>query len=167
MARARLERFRSIDLRRDFPERLRPGAGLQVTADGHSTRIELDWTPCHLGGRRPWLVCPFCRRRRVALYAHAALLACRRCLGTRYRSQLQDAPTRLEERAERIERSLGWEDWDRWIPRPKGMWRRTYQRRLAQAHALWDAARALEDEEAWRTGLRLVARWRRQGAPDD
>src|SRR5262249_30706298 len=44
-------------------------------------------------------------------------------------------------------------------PRPRGLGRGTYPRRLAQAHALWDAASALEDEAAWRCGLGLMARW--------
>src|SRR5438105_1474264 len=48
--------------------------------------IQLDWTPCTYGGRRPWLLCPGepkapCGRRVAVLYPDGLSLVCRQCCG--------------------------------------------------------------------------------------
>lgn len=48
---------------------------------GHFIRIER--TPCHLGGSRPWFLCPECQRRCAILYP----VKCRVCLGLHYASE--------------------------------------------------------------------------------
>src|SRR5262249_18534912 len=60
--------------------------------------IKLTWTPCHLGGSRPWFVCPDCGRRCGVLYYTNFLrdhLACRRCLRLIYASTREKPFDRL------------------------------------------------------------------------
>jgi hypothetical protein len=47
--------------------------------------IDVAWTPCHYGGQRPWLVCPACERRCVALSV-SYIPACRKCYNLVYSS---------------------------------------------------------------------------------
>ncbi len=49
----------------------------------------LVWTPCGLGGERPWFVCPSeeCGRRAAILYLEDGALLCRLCLDLAYPSQ--------------------------------------------------------------------------------
>src|SRR5437762_1656119 len=56
-------------------------------------RVPITWTPCHLGGERPWFTCAvysggrYCGRRVAVLYGAGELFACRRCYGLAYASQ--------------------------------------------------------------------------------
>ena len=84
--------------------------------------VEIEWSPCHFGGTRPWLVCPGCKSRREKLYftqthntqthntqtrnepvnhSSEPCHRCRICLGLAYESQRQDAPRRAAEKAKR------------------------------------------------------------------
>ncbi len=51
--------------------------------------IPLSWTRCHLGGRRPWFLCPGsgCGRRVAILYGPTLPLLCRACRGLTYASK--------------------------------------------------------------------------------
>lgn len=69
--------------------------------------VALDWTPCHLGGERPWFHCPSCGRRVAILYG-AEHFACRHCLRLVYASQREPAHDRALRRAEKIRERLGW-----------------------------------------------------------
>ena len=62
------------------------GDSPRLTLDGQS--VALTATTPHFGGRRWWLSCPFCRRRVAVIYL-ARSIACRRCFGLCYRSQLE------------------------------------------------------------------------------
>ena len=50
--------------------------------------VYLDWPACHLGGQRPWFLCPTrgCRRRVAILYG-GGIFACRHCYELAYPSQ--------------------------------------------------------------------------------
>ena len=50
--------------------------------------VYLDWTACHLGGQRPWFLCPArgCGRRVAILYG-GGIFACRHCYQLAYPSQ--------------------------------------------------------------------------------
>jgi hypothetical protein len=108
--------------------------------------VRIDWRSCRFGGRRPYFVCPgirngvVCSRPVTKLYGASTWFLCRHCYGLRYASQSEDVYDRAQRKANRLRRSLdrtsrGMGD----IPeRPKGMWRRTYDRRI-------DAIIALDD----------------------
>jgi len=106
-------------------------------------RVPIRLTACHLGGVRPWFVCPvycdgrYCGRRAAILYSAGELFACRRCYGLAYESQQQTARHRGLEQARKIRMGLGG-GVDLLAPfpaRPKGMHRRTFQRLRARAEA--------------------------------
>ena len=71
-------------------------------------RVELTMTRPHLGGRRWWFICPYCRRRVRKLYAVVKdrSFACRVCRALVYRSQYQKVPRSLEEMIDLTLRSL-------------------------------------------------------------
>jgi hypothetical protein len=97
---------------------------------GAQQRIPLVWTPCHLGGWRPWLLCMRCNRRAGKLYNSGASLACRRCRDLRYSCQRRGAKSRSYLQALKLRLRLndiakiGGPPPDR----PRGMHRRTYHR---------------------------------------
>lgn len=100
--------------------------------------VYLDWTACHLGGQRPWFLCPArgCGRRVAILYG-GAIFACRHCYRLAYLSQRETDDDRAARRADRIRERLGWE------PgilngsglKPKGMHWRTFERLTAEHDA--------------------------------
>jgi hypothetical protein len=88
---------------------------LQVTAElpdasvtDAPTLINLEWTPCHLGGERPWFACPECGRRCALLYLNPHL-ACRACHQLVYACQRETDYARLIRRTNKLRRRLGWE----------------------------------------------------------
>ena len=76
-------------------------------------RIPIVWTPCTLGGRRPWFRCEVCTNRgccgrRVAiLYSAGELFACRHCHQLAYASQNETPSLRAIRRARKIRMRLG------------------------------------------------------------
>jgi hypothetical protein len=97
--------------------------------------VYLEWTPCNLGGRRVWFLCPAqgCVRRAAILYA-GSIFACQHCHKLAYASQRETAGDRAIRQADTIRRRLGWE------PgilkgegrKPKGMHWRTFDRLRAE-----------------------------------
>ena len=74
-----------------------------------SQTVFLDWTPCHFGGERPWLLCPIAScSRRVAILYWGGGFACRRCMNLCYQSQLDATDTRASKRVDRTRTKLGW-----------------------------------------------------------
>lgn len=71
--------------------------------------LEIERTRCHLGGTRPWWVCPAigCGRRVAVLYGRG-VFACRHCYRLAYRSQRQQHEDRAFRTADRIRAKLGW-----------------------------------------------------------
>jgi hypothetical protein len=61
-------------------------------------RVPVTWTPCHLGGGRPWFRCnvqtngQYCGRRVALLYGAGGPFACRSCYGLPYASQREALP---------------------------------------------------------------------------
>lgn len=117
--------------------------------------VYLDWTACHLGGQRPWFLCPArgCGRRVAILYGDG-IFACRHCHQLAYPSQRETWDDRAARKADRIRDKLGWEpgilNGNR--GKPRGMHRRTFKRLVAEHERLTVAALAgLPSEylEAW------------------
>jgi hypothetical protein len=96
--------------------------------------LNIVWTNCHLGGRRPWFLCPAvgCGRRVAVLYG-GANFACRHCHQLAYGSQRDRADDRACRRADKIRARLGWEPGilNGEGEKPKGMHWRTFDNLIA------------------------------------
>jgi hypothetical protein len=99
-------------------------------------RVPLSWTDCHLGGQRPWFLCPCCGRR-VAVLWGGGIFACRHCHKLAYASQREDRMSRALRRMQKIQARMGWDG--SYGPKPKGMHWRTFER-LEQQHDQFNEA---------------------------
>lgn len=106
--------------------------------------IEIVWTACRFGGRRPCFRCPnfsngrICGRRAAILYYGDQVFACRECYDLVYASQQETPVLRGIRKARKIRKRLGGDDdlLTRNFPlKPKGMHRQTYLRLREQAEA--------------------------------
>ncbi len=97
--------------------------------------VQLEATPCHLGGSRQWFLCPArgCGRRVAKLYG-GAIFACRHCHQLAYPSQREGFSDRALRRADGIRARLGWipGTGNGHGPKPKGMHWRTFERLCAE-----------------------------------
>jgi hypothetical protein len=96
-------------------------------------RIALVSTTPNYGGRRWWMLCPLTGRRVAKLHLPpgGGKFACRKAWRLPYRSQRAAHRDRPFEKLFRLQRKLGsHEGWEAGLFRPKGMWRRTYERHL-------------------------------------
>ena len=93
--------------------------------------VNLVWTTCHLGGKRPWFLCPAqgCGRRVAILYC-GGIFACRQCYRLTYPSQRETRYYRAMHRADKIRDRLGWKPGilNDHGPKPRGMHWRTFER---------------------------------------
>lgn len=114
-------------------------------------------TVCHLGGVRPWFICPWCQRRCAILYGLSSdgYFACRVCLRLGYASECEDRSGRLWRKQRKLEALLvGGER------KPKGMRRRTFDRICARLQAIDEAL----DAELF---MRCAAFFERHGMTPD
>ncbi len=130
-------------------------------AEARDYPLAVTWTPCHLGGARPWFQCPCCGRRVAKLYG-GAVFACRHCRSLNYASQQASKRDRAADRSWDLRRALGCTEGflstpAEYICKPKGMHWHTFQRKLEQLKRV--DARALSD-----TGAVLASIERRIGA---
>ena len=113
----------------------RVATGQRATGD-----VELVTDTPNFGGTRTWFACPLCDRRCRKLYVppNRHLPGCRYCHAVAYRTQLLDPLERAQQRAVNLRVKLGGAAGLAGpVPaRPRGMWRRTYWRRLAQSAAV-------------------------------
>ena len=106
--------------------------------------------PCRFGGTRPYFICPGvvngtpCGRRVVKLHGPGRYFLCRHCYRLAHTSQSESAWDRALRRANRIRMRLGGEPGMAapFPSRPKGMWRRTYERLREEA---FEAERFADD----------------------
>lgn len=132
--------------------RLRYQLTRQGQTEGKDYPVTITWTPCHLGGSRPWFLCPCCGRRVAKLYS-SKLFACRHCLRLNYASQQANRRDRAADRSRNLRYALGCDEGFFCLPaeciqKPKSMHWRTFNRRLEQikrvdAVALADAGAML------------------------
>jgi hypothetical protein len=108
-------------------------------------RIPITWTPCTLGGRRPWFRCEaysngrYCGRRVALLYSAGGFFACRHCHGLAYDSQNETPYLRRIRRARKIRMRLGtgFSFAEPFPDKPRGMHWLTYLRmRLAAGESI-------------------------------
>lgn len=108
---------------------------------GLEQRVPLAWTPCHLGGERPWFICSggfrsrSCGQRVAVLFDRGGLFVCRSCCGLVYSSQQETPKFRRIRRARKIRMALGGGESlaDPFPERPGGMHRSSYAR-ICQAY---------------------------------
>jgi hypothetical protein len=98
-------------------------------------RVPITWTPCALGGRRPWFRCEarrngsYCGRRVALLYSAGGVFACRHCHQLSYESQKETPRLRSIRRARRIRMRLGagFSFAEPFPDKPRGMHWKTYR----------------------------------------
>jgi hypothetical protein len=102
--------------------------------------LALEWRPCRFGGVQPFFACD-CGALALALYLRDGRFCCRACAGVVYASQNERQLHRTRRAAQKIRYRLGGSSSpDDGIPeRPKGMWRRTYDRMVARLIAAEEA----------------------------
>jgi len=118
--------------------------------------------PCRFGGTRPYFICPgvvsgiACGRRVAKLYGPGRYFLCRHCYRLAHASQGEGTWDRTLRRANKIKQRLGGDPGMAapFPPKPKGMWRRTYDR--LRERAFEDEMRA--DEAFALQAERLLAR---------
>lgn len=91
--------------------------------------IQLTTTRPHYGGRRWWMICPYCGHRASILYKplNGDRFASRKAWRVGYKIQRVTKRDKPFEALFKIQRRLGCEEgWEMPIRRPKGMWKRTY-----------------------------------------
>lgn len=101
--------------------------------------VYLMWSACHLGGKRPWFLCPVknCGRRVAILYSNG-IFSCRHCNRLVYSSQREQLHDRAASQADKIRDKLQWDPGILNLSgiKPKGMHWSTYRRLEAQHDAL-------------------------------
>lgn len=130
--------------------RLRYRIATATGAELRDYRVTIARTPCHLGGTRAWFLCPCCSRRVARLYLRD-LFACRHCWRLNYASQQASKRDRASDRSWALRQALGCDEGflclpAEYIPKPKGMHWRTFERKIQQLKQV--DARALADASA-------------------
>lgn len=139
--------------------RTRRGAG--DTWEDIDDTVDLAWTPCRLGGKQPWFVCPHCQRHCAKLYCGGKHFVCRICSNLRYHSQRASAQDRAIARERELRKRLGGGPslLEPFPLKPKGMHERTYTRLFAQYLAL----AAIQQQAFWAWDLKATARLAKLG----
>jgi len=112
---------------------------------------------CRFEGARPYFICPgvvngiACGRRVAKLHGPGRYFLCRNCYRLAYASQSEGDLDRALRRANKIRQRLGGDPGmaTRFPDRPKGMWRRTYERlrrEIWEVEMLADEALAVHAE---------------------
>lgn len=139
--------------------RLRFGRGEGKARREHECTVRLTTTrPC-FGGRRWWFVCPVSGRRcgKLHIPPGAGVFAARQVWGLAYTSQrvspLERERQTAADRASRLRRRLGGTGGGpighaEVPPRPKGMWRRTYERRRREIEEVEERLESIFWEKA-------------------
>jgi hypothetical protein len=109
-----------------------------------SERETLVQWPCRFGGARSLFVCPRCAAAALALFLRGARFMCRHCARLSYCSRREGARDRHLRAADKLRRRLGGPRGalNGTPARPRGMWRRTYQRIIGELERREDIALA-------------------------
>jgi hypothetical protein len=127
-----------------------------------SETVRIVRVPCRFGGARPYFICPgvvnriSCGRRVAKLFGPGRYFLCRHCYRLAHASQSESGWDRALRRANKIRQRLGGDPGmaASFPKKPKGMWRRTYERMREEAFA----AEMYADETFAIMAGRLLAR---------
>ncbi len=139
--------LRAEDDRLHLTYRVRIGGG---EWEDVSETVRIVRVACRFGGARPFFICPgvvngvACGRRVAKLHGPGRYFLCRLCYPLVHSSQSEGALDRTLRRADKIRQRLGGSPGMTapFPPKPKGMWRRTYER--LREHAVQAEMRADE-----------------------
>lgn len=158
------EKVASIDLRTEHDRlhltyRVRVGGG---EWEDVAETVRIVRVACRFGGMRPYFICPgvvngiICERRVAKLHGPGRYFLCRHCYRLAHASQSESEWDRALRRANKIRQRLGGDPGMAapFPPKPKGMWRQTYERLREQAFE----AEMLADEAFAMRAERLLAR---------
>jgi len=125
--------------------RLHYGVETRKETEPKDYSVQITWTPCHLGGNRPWFSCPCCGQRVAKLYLRR-IFACRHCLRLNYESQQANKRDRAADHSWKLRSALGCPEGfltfpAECIPKPKGMHWRTFEQKVEQLKSV--------DASAW------------------
>lgn len=158
------EKVASINLRAE-PDWLHLSYRVRIAGgewDNIEEPVRVVRVPCRFGGARPYFICPgvvndiACGRRVAKLHGPGRYFLCRHCYRLAHASQSEGTWDRTLRRANKIKQRLGGDPGMAapFPPKPKGMWRRTYDRLREEA---FDAE--MRAEEAFEINVaRLLAR---------
>ena len=158
------EKVASINLRAE-PDWLHLSYRVRIAGgawDNIEEPVRVVRVPCRFGGARPYFICPgvvndiACGRRVAKLHGPGRYFLCRHCYRLAHASQSEGTWDRTLRRANKIKQRLGGDPGMAapFPPKPKGMWRRTYDRLREEA---FDAE--MRAEEAFEiNAARLLAR---------
>ncbi len=158
------EKVASINLRAE-PDWLHLSYRVRIAGgewDNIEEPVRVVRVPCRFGGARPYFICPgvvnggYCGRRVAKLHGPGRYFLCRHCYRLAHASQSEGTWDRTLRRANKIKQRLGGDPGMAapFPPKPKGMWRRTYDRLREEA---FDAE--MRAEEAFEiNAARLLAR---------
>ena len=148
-AKTAVEQCQRLDVRE---LRLKSGSCINMTYSTHSHAgerrtinedIPVDWTDCHLGGKRAWWLCPGCGKRVAILYLQATGYRCRTCHNLTYRSSQESRFDRHLRKKFKLCDKLGLGPIERPFFKPKYMRQKTFDR-LRWQHMLADQATTIE-----------------------
>jgi hypothetical protein len=130
--RAKSGQFREVLDRLHLSYRVRIGGEWEDVDE----TVRIVRTPCRFGGTRPYFICPgvvngiACGRRMAKLYGPGRHFLCRHCYCLAHACESEDAQRRSMRRVSKIMQRLGGNAGTAspFPPKPKGMWRRTYER---------------------------------------
>jgi hypothetical protein len=137
------EKVASINLRAEddrvhLTYRVRSGGG---EWEDVAETVRIVRVACRFGGARPYFICPgvvngiACGRRVTKLHGPGRYFLCRHCYRLAHASQSEGIWDRTLRRANKIRQRLGGDPGlaAPFPPKPKGMWRRTYDRLRVRA----------------------------------
>ena len=130
------EKVASINLRAE-PDWLHLSYRVRIAGgewDNIEEPVRVVRVPCRFGGARPYFICPgvvngiACGRRVAKLHGPGRYFLCRQCYRLAHASQSEGQWDRTLRRANKIKQRLGGDPGMAapFPPKPKGMWRRTY-----------------------------------------
>ena len=127
--------------------------------------VPLEYTRCHMGGTRPWFICPgvadgrACNRRVAVLYLRSKYFLCRHCQRLYYSSQSESRCDRALNRSTKIRKRIGAQPGPAHpvLWKPRHMHWRTFQRQVAKLREVED----VYHEESCKQLTKLLGRFER------